>query len=108
MTSAQYIRIDVLKESISIAVRNSVGKVMMECVIGTKANTILQFMDGLRGDLRVAFEVARHTARWAALFLVLAKQAETIFVGGALMFRTGVGHHLARYRPMGQPASLPT
>lgn len=45
-------------------------------------------MDGLRGDLRVAFEVARHTARWAALFLVLAKQAETIFVGGALMFKS--------------------
>jgi hypothetical protein len=37
-------------------VRNSVGKIVMECVIETKASTILQFIDGLRGDLRVTFE----------------------------------------------------
>jgi len=29
---------------------------VMECVIETKASTILQFIDGLRGDLRVTFE----------------------------------------------------
>jgi hypothetical protein len=28
----------------------------MESVIETKASTILQFIDGLRGDLRVTFE----------------------------------------------------
>jgi hypothetical protein len=44
------------KESISIAVRNSVGKIAMECVIENKAGTILQFIDGLLGDLRVTFE----------------------------------------------------
>jgi hypothetical protein len=44
------------KESTSIAVRNSVGKVVMECVIETKASTILQFIDGLGGDVRVTFE----------------------------------------------------
>jgi transposase len=32
------------------------GKIVMECVIETKASTILQFLDGLRGDLRVVFE----------------------------------------------------
>jgi hypothetical protein len=32
-------------------VMNSVGKVVMECVIETKASTILQFIQGLRGDL---------------------------------------------------------
>jgi transposase len=47
---------DVHKESISIAVRNSVGKVVMECVIETKASMILQFINGLRGDLQVTFE----------------------------------------------------
>jgi hypothetical protein len=47
---------DVHKESTSICVRNSVGKVVMESVIETKASTILQFIDGLRGDLRVTFE----------------------------------------------------
>jgi len=51
MTSIKYIGMDVHKESISIAVMNSVGKVVMECVIETKASMILQFFDGLRGDL---------------------------------------------------------
>jgi len=57
MTSnIKYIGMDVHKESISIAVRNSVGKVVMESVIETKASMILQFIDGLRGDLQVTFE----------------------------------------------------
>jgi hypothetical protein len=56
MTSTKYIGMDVHTESISIAVRNSVGKLVMECVIETKASTIVQFIDGLRGDLCVTFE----------------------------------------------------
>ena len=42
MTSTKYIGMDVHKESISIAVLNFAGKVVMECVIETKASTILQ------------------------------------------------------------------
>jgi transposase len=53
---------DVHKESISIAVMNAAGKIVMECVIETKAGTILQFIDGLRGDVRVTFE----EGTWAA------------------------------------------
>ena len=56
MTSTKYIGMDVHTESISIAVRNSVGKLAMECVIETKASTILQFIHGLSGDLRLTFE----------------------------------------------------
>jgi hypothetical protein len=57
MTSnIKYIGMDVHKESISIAVMNPVGKVVMESVIETKASMILQFIDGLRGDLQVTFE----------------------------------------------------
>jgi len=56
MTSTKYIGMDVHKESISIAVRNDAGKIVMECVIETKASMILQFIDGLRGDLHVTFE----------------------------------------------------
>ena len=56
MTSTKYIGMDVHKESISIAVRNDAGKIVMECVIETKASMILQFIDGLRGDLQVTFE----------------------------------------------------
>ena len=48
MTSTKYIGMDVHKDGIPIAVRNSAGKVVMECVIETKASMILQFIDGLR------------------------------------------------------------
>jgi hypothetical protein len=40
----------------SIAVRNDVGKIVMECVIETKANVILDFIHGLRGELQATFE----------------------------------------------------
>jgi transposase len=56
MTSTKYIGMDVHKESISSAVMNASGKIVMECVIETKASMILQFMSGLRGDLYVTFE----------------------------------------------------
>ena len=56
MDSKKYIGMDVHKESISIAVRNDVGKIVMECVIETKANIILDFIHGLRGELHVTFE----------------------------------------------------
>jgi hypothetical protein len=47
---------DVHKESISIAVINDFGKIVMECVIETTASTILQFTDGLHGEFYVTFE----------------------------------------------------
>src|SRR6516162_3090758 len=73
MTSTKYIGLDVHKESISIVVMNSVGKVVMECVIETKASTILQFIDGLRGDVRVTFE----EGTWAAWLYDLLKPRVT-------------------------------
>lgn len=69
MSSTKYIGMDVHTESTSIAVRNSVGKVVMECVLETKANTILQFLDGLSRDLRVTFE----EGTWAAWLYDLMK-----------------------------------
>jgi transposase len=47
---------DVHKESIFIAVRNDAGKIVMECVIETKANVILDFIHGLRGELQIKLE----------------------------------------------------
>jgi hypothetical protein len=47
---------DVHKESISIAVLNFAGQAVMECLIETKASTILQFIHGLRGDLQDTFK----------------------------------------------------
>src|SRR3989454_11620480 len=56
MDSTKYIGMDVHKETVSIAVMNSGGKLLMESVLETKAATILQFIQGLRGDLYVTFE----------------------------------------------------
>jgi transposase len=69
MTSTQYIGMDIHKESISIAVLNAAGKIVMECVIETKASIILQFMHGLRGDLHVTLE----EGTWAAWLYDLLK-----------------------------------
>ena len=63
MTSnIKYVGMDVHKQSISMAVRNAAGKIVMECVIETKTSTILQFFDGLRGDVQATFE----EGTWAA------------------------------------------
>ena len=62
MNQAKYIGMDVHKETISIAVMNAVGKLVMECTIETKAGTIVQFLQGLRGSLYVTFE----EGTWAA------------------------------------------
>ena len=43
---------------------NASGKIVMECVIETKANMILQFMNGLRGDLHITFEEGTWAAWW--------------------------------------------
>src|ERR1700751_601918 len=41
---------------------NGAGRIVVECVIETKANMILQFFGGLRGDLQVTFEEGTSTA----------------------------------------------
>jgi hypothetical protein len=60
--SVKYIGMDVHKDTISIAVRNSSGKLVMECIIETKTSSILQFVEGLCGSLQVTFE----EGTWAA------------------------------------------
>src|ERR1700726_2836833 len=76
MDSVKYIGMDVHKESISIAVRNDAGKIVMECVIETKASMILEFINGLRGDLQVTFE----EGTWAAWLYDLLKPHVTELV----------------------------
>lgn len=73
MDSPKYIGMDVHKESISIAVANASGKIVMECVIETKASMILQFFDGLRGELHVTFE----EGTWASWLYDLLKPHAT-------------------------------
>jgi hypothetical protein len=76
MDSVKYIGMDVHKEAISIAVLNSSGKLVMECIIETKASTILQFFQGLSGSLHVTFE----EGTWAAWLYDLLKPHVTKLV----------------------------
>src|ERR1700676_2983135 len=56
MNDAKYIGLDVHQATISVAVLDSAGKLVMEAILETKAETILQFIRGLRGSLHVTFE----------------------------------------------------
>src|SRR5438067_1802719 len=56
MSQEKYIGMDVHQATISVAVMDAKGKLIMECVLETKAATILEFIQGLRGTLAVTFE----------------------------------------------------
>jgi len=56
MSSEKYIGLDVHQATISGAVMDSMGKLVMESILETKAATILEFFAGLRGTLSVTFE----------------------------------------------------
>ena len=56
MSSEKYIGLDVHQATISVAVMDSQGKVVMESILETKASTLLEFFAGLRGSLFVTFE----------------------------------------------------
>jgi hypothetical protein len=69
MTVEKYIGLDVHQATISVAVMDSKGKVVMESILETKATTILEFLAGLRGTLSVTFE----EGTWAAWLYDLLK-----------------------------------
>ena len=62
VTSEKYIGLDVHQATISVAVMDASGKLVMESILETKASTLLQFLAGLRGNLSVTFE----EGTWAA------------------------------------------
>jgi hypothetical protein len=66
MDSVKYIGMDVHKEATTVAVLNASGKLVMESILETRAATIVQFLQGLRGDL--TFE----EGTWAAWLYDLA------------------------------------
>src|ERR1700736_5901339 len=69
MNDAKYIEMDVHTATISAAVRDSTGNLVMEATLETKAETILEFVHGLRGSLHVSFE----EGTWAAWLYDLLK-----------------------------------
>jgi hypothetical protein len=62
MNDAKDIGMDVHQATISVAVRDSRGNLVMEAIVETKADTIVEFIHGLRGSLYVTFE----EGTWAA------------------------------------------
>jgi hypothetical protein len=62
VNSEKYIGLDVHHATISVAVLDHTGKLVMECILETKAATILEFFAGLRGTLSVTFEEATSAA----------------------------------------------
>jgi transposase len=69
MNREKYIGLDVHQATISVAVMDSQGKVIMESILETKASTLLEFFAGLRGRLFVTFE----EGTWAAWLYDLLK-----------------------------------
>ena len=69
MNNEKYIGLDVHQATISVAVMDSMGKLIMESILETKAATILEFVAGLRGTLSVTFE----EGTWAAWLYDLLK-----------------------------------
>ena len=62
MDSIKYIGLDVHRDTISVAVLDADGKLVMQSVIATGSSTILDFLRGPRGTLHVTFEEGTHSA----------------------------------------------
>src|SRR5450755_422843 len=56
MKPVKYIGMDVHQATIAVAVLDDRGKLVMECILQTKAATILEFLKGLQGSLSVTLE----------------------------------------------------
>ncbi len=75
MNSEKYIGLDVHQATISVAVMDFTGKLVMESILETKAATILQFFCGTArnfvGDLR------RRNLRWLVIRSAQAPRRQT-------------------------------
>ncbi len=56
MSQEKYIGLDVHQATISAAVVDAGGKLLMECLLETKTATMLEFIQGLRGTVSLTFE----------------------------------------------------
>jgi transposase len=56
ISQEKYIGMDIHQATISVAIMDGRGKLIMESILETKAGTILAFIQGLRGSLSITFE----------------------------------------------------
>jgi transposase len=77
MDSVKYVGLDVHQSTISVAVLNDEGKLVMQSVIATHAAAVLDFIDGLRGTLHLTFEEGTYSA-W--LYDLLVRRVARVVV----------------------------
>ncbi|MFY9224658.1 MAG: transposase [Blastocatellia bacterium] len=75
--SKYYVGMDVHKAATVITVLNSAGKQIMKSIVETKANTILDVVKGLRGEIHLTFEEGTHSS-W--LYDLLKSQVYQLIV----------------------------
>ena len=56
MSQEKYIGMDVHQATISVAIMDGHGKLIMECLLETEAGTVVEFIRGLQGNLWLTFE----------------------------------------------------
>ena len=89
MNSEKYIGLHVHQATISVAVLDHSGKVVMECILETKAATILDFFAGLRGTLSVTFEEGT-SAAWLYDLLRAPAGSDSFVASTAASIATGL------------------
>ena len=80
-SNLKYIGLDVHKEAIAIAVLDGTGKLVMESIIETKASALVQFLDGLRGELHVTLEEGTWAA-WSTFSNPMCWKLLSVFLEG--------------------------
>jgi hypothetical protein len=103
VNSEKYIGLDIHQATISVAVMDSAGKVVMESIVETKAATILQFFAGLRGTLWVTFEEGTcHTGTRAIGLMPASSQSycAAIILSRSTLARTECGSYLTTVKDL--------
>jgi transposase len=77
MDSVKYVGLDVHQATISAAVLDAEGKLVMQLVLATRAGAILDFLQGLRGTVHLTFEEGTHSA-W--LYDLLVRRVTRVVV----------------------------
>ncbi len=60
--SLKYVGLDVHRDTISVAVLDGGGKLLMQSILATHAAALLDFVRGLRGTVHLTFEEGTHSA----------------------------------------------
>lgn len=77
MNSVKYVGLDVHRDTISVAVLDKSGRLIMQSVLATRASAILDFIHGVRGTVHVTLEEGTHAA-W--LYDLLSRQVAKLVV----------------------------